>query len=217
VIALSLPGVDTLPPESLRQKALSQWFTPDPDAERLARMAGSPPQGWRVLEPSAGAGALVSAILPVAPGCAVDAIELDPRYATRLESRFVDHRVRVECCDYLRRPAPARRYDLVVENPPYEGGLDSLFLAKTMDESDRVIALVRLALLETQRAYERVWSRVESGEWRLVSLRPFVVRPEFRAGDEESDGGKTAFLAVKMARAEVCSLDAGGTHVEWWT
>lgn len=98
-------------------------------------------------------------------------------------------------------------------NPPYEGGLDSLFLAKAMDESLRIIALVRLALLESQRSYQRIWSRIGSQEgYRMVEMRPFVQRPLFVSPHMQSSHGKTAFMAIKLSRVS----DATNTHINWY-
>ena len=219
--ALALPGVDTLPPESLRQEALDQWFTPGHAAARLVSWCGRPPMGWRVLEPSAGNGALVREVARSLRQPRIDAIELDPRFAAQLEalgeSFSLGDSLRVECCDYLTRPAPEAPYDLAVMNPPYAKGLDSEFLSKAMGESLRIVALVRLALLESQRSHSRIWSRIESGEWALQNIAIFSARPVFLAAGEESDGGKTAFAAVKLSRT-YGEWAAGrcGTHVEWW-
>lgn len=213
-----LPGIDPLPSEpSARVRASSAWYTPPAVAARMAAMCWRPSPiltRWRILEPSAGGGALISALRAEGSHDTAhfDAVELDAISADRLRERFPD--VNVECCDYLARPAPAERFDLASLNPPYEKGADSAFVAKVMDESDRVVALLRLAMLETARAYERVWSRVDSGEWRLLELSPFVERPAFLPGGEQNDdGGKTAFMLVKMSRAELGP--SRGTHVSW--
>jgi predicted RNA methylase len=213
-LAMTLPGLDALPPERLRQKALSQWHTPADAASKLARWTGAASRAWRVLEPSAGGGALIRPLLDIAPAASVDAVELDPRWANRLRDELGGDRVRVECANYLTRRAPREPYDLSLMNTPYEDGLDGLFLAKAMAESRRVTALVRLATLAGQARHREVWSRVESGEWHLAALAVFSARPIFLAAGEESDGGKTEFAAVKLERADVATRT--GTQVEWW-
>lgn len=211
--ALLLPGVDPLPSDpAARVRASSAWYTPPEAAAEVAAFCG-PPELWngaRILEPSVGGGALLAAMLNIgyattwlhdSPSWQVDAIDLDRRACDALRDRLLG--VTVYCDDYLTRPAPAEPYDLAVLNPPYEKGQDSAFVAKAMDESLRVVALVRLAMLESARSYERVWSRVESGEWRMPGLRVFSARPAFMPGGEESDGGKTAFALVKLSRISV--------------
>lgn len=222
---MRLAGIDPLPSApTARARASSAWYTPPDAAEAVARMAYSAAlrrpeaagvEPWRVLEPAAGHGALIDALLEEvapSPDTVVDAVELDSQAAGVLVERAMSWpcRVRVHADDYLERPAPARPYDLAIMNPPYEGGLDSLFLGKAMDESLRVVALVRLALLESQRSYERIWSRLDR-EWRLIELRPFVARPVFAAPSSRASGGKTAFCAVKLSRVP----GERGTVVGW--
>ncbi len=213
---MTLPGIDPFPQDpDARVRASSAWYTPPDVAARLAGLSAiAARRQWHVLEPSAGRGALIDPMVgPYTPD-RITAIDADQRSADRLNGRYAGLPVDVECCDYLSRPAPATPYDLAVLNPPYEGGQDSAFVAKCMDESLRVVALLRLAMLESQRAYDRVWSRVERGEWRLLELHPFIARPVFLAGGEESGGGKTAFMAVKLSR--VPGEVANGTSVGWW-
>jgi predicted RNA methylase len=216
-----LPGVDTLPPEALRQKALSQWWTPRAVADRLALWCGDPSSIHSVLEPAAGGGALVAALCRRSPTLAVDAIEIDPRHLDALRDATLGEGffgVNPECSDYLARRAPEVPYDLAILNPPYEDGADSRFVAKAMDESLRVVALVRLAMLETQRAHERVWSRLGGPEgWRMAGLATFVSRPTFLAPGATSTGGMTAFAAVKLTRVAPFDGVVAGTAVEWWT
>lgn len=209
-----LPSAETLPPEKMRQAALSQWFTPADTATKLVEWIGLPRLGSTFLEPSAGSGRLVRAIEALRPGMQIDAVEIDPRYAAQLEG--AGDRVRVDCTDYLTRPPPPTPYDFCVMNPPYEDGLDRLFLAKAMAESRRVVALVRLAALEGAGRYEAVWSRIVAREWRLVGLAVFVSRPVFDAGDVSSDGGKVAFVALKLSRSHEDEQEPR-TAVEWWT
>lgn len=212
---LALPGVDTLPPQRARRGALSQWFTPPWLAQRMARW-GSPFCG-RVLEPSAGSGALVRAWrervaahraeweaehgtqLDIAD--ALDCVEIDPVFAE--VHGF-------ECADYLTRPAPAERYQLGLCNPPYEGGLDGLFVEKLMSECDRVIVLLRLAALCGADRHERVWSQIGNG-WAMPGLAMLSSRPVFDGPEEACGSAKSDFVVVKLRRGT-----GTGTFVEWW-
>lgn len=208
---MNLPGIDVLPPARLRQKALSQWFTPDSLAARLVRWAGHLPHNADVLEPSAGNGA----ILRHTPSSwRVDAVELDPKFAAVIDGAW--SHVRVECCDYLERPAPYMRYALTIQNPPYEDGADGRFLEKAMRESERVIALCRLNVVTGKGRHERVWSQVDSGEWTLSGLAFLVGRPSFSAAGESSDSPLSDFVAIDMRRS-VAGLPRKQTRVEWWT
>lgn len=212
--SLSLPGIDRFAADpDLRRRGASQWFTPPDIAARMARW--STPLLGRVLEPSAGNGSLVRAWAQrladaqeygddITPK--VDAVELDRHFA---ETHGW------ECADYLTRAAPAERYALGLSNPPYEDGLDGLFLAKMMTECDRIIALVRLAALAGSGRHASVWSRIESHAdgWHMPGLAVFSSRPVFDGPESASGSAKSDFVCVKLSRVSPPSE----TRVEWWT
>ena len=101
-----LPGIDPFPQDpAARVKASSAWYTPPEAARVLAGMCTSSrlrlPQGkpWRILEPSAGRGALLQALIDEQSPCAptiVDAIDLDPRTAEHLNQQPWPLDVRVD-------------------------------------------------------------------------------------------------------------------------
>lgn len=204
-MTLALPGIDTLPPARERRAALSQWFTPARIAKRMALWAGD--VDGLVLEPSAGDGALVNAWQSLD-----DAFPPRPVVAVEIDINFcAEHGWR--CEDYLTRAAPPERYALALMNPPYEGGLDGAFLAKAMDECDRVIALIRLAALAGAGRHADVWRRVEENRdgWWMPGLAIFSSRPSF---DGPIDGSaKSDFVCVKLSRVGAPER----TAVEWWT
>lgn len=75
--------------------------------------------GFRVLEPSAGDGALAAEVARL--GHRVDAVELDAERAAKLEASGLY--ARVFSADFLKlRPLPT--YDRVVMNPPFDRGRD---------------------------------------------------------------------------------------------
>lgn len=203
---------DMLPPPAQRQKALSQWWTPDETARRIVQWAGPLPHGSCVLEPSAGGGSFVRAALARHKAAHITAIEIDPLVAPRLRA-IEEPLLDVVVADYMTWRA-TQRFARVYINPPYEGGADGRHVAKAMDESDEVVALVRLAALAGAARGEQVWSQVGGGEWWLKGLAIFSSRPVFLAAGSGSDGGKTDFCAVHLTRRE--RFDARQTHVEWW-
>ncbi|MFF5085435.1 methyltransferase [Actinoplanes sp. NPDC000266] len=82
------------------------------------------PAGARVLEPSAGDGALVAAILRANPGLRVSAVERDPVRAAACAERHRGHSgVTVHATTFERYAATAGReqvrFDAVVMNPPF--------------------------------------------------------------------------------------------------
>lgn len=192
-------GVTAPSSESL---ALSQWFTPAWLARKVVTSCGVRHRSGRILEPSAGDGALVNALRADFATARIDAVDIDSSLCARHGW---------EWANYLTRPSPAERYDLAVMNPPYEDGADCAFVAKAMDESDAVIAIVRAVFLNGADRYSRIWSRVESGEWSLVMVAHLVKRPSFLLGGVAMGGAQADFAVVKLSRRP-----SPDTHVEWW-
>ena len=103
-------GLLTLPPDL-------GWFpTPTPLAVDLVRMAGVG-RGSRVLEPSAGEGAIVAPLL--ATGAQVHAVEIEPKRHAMLRALMGDPvPVRCQRDDFMAR-ASEPVFDAVVMNPPF--------------------------------------------------------------------------------------------------
>jgi predicted RNA methylase len=205
---LTLPGVDTLPVERERQRALSQWWTPPDLARRVAKLAVEGLRFPSVIEPSAGSGVLARAVLDERPMARLVAVELDPTWATILRAVLGGDSV-IEG-DFLT--APVGSADVVVMNPPYEGGLDGAFLERAMKLAPRVVALLRLNALVGQERHDRVWSRIGRG-WHLDVVAYCARRPVFLAAGEATDGAKSDFVAVRLVQAR----GRRKTRTEWWT
>lgn len=195
----------------------AQWFTPLDLARELVGLAGSTLDDahrrgftFRVLEPSAGRGHLVRAVLERCPHAEVDAIDVDPRWRADLEETGA----RVEIGDYLARPAPARRYDLSVSNPPYTGGEEVEHLEKLLDESERSLVLLPGRSLHGRERFDRLWSRF-GREWWLRKLVHLVARPRF--GRRTSEG--EARIQASGGIDEIVLLDLrrvpGPCEVSW--
>ena len=89
--------------------------TPPALADDMVRLADIyPSDRFRVLEPSAGRGAIVDAIRRVAPNIAVDACELSARNRAELEKKGV----RIVGDDFLVY-SPTEKYRWIVMNPPF--------------------------------------------------------------------------------------------------
>jgi predicted RNA methylase len=210
----------------------SQWFTPPDLAWRMVRWAAR--SFPHVLEPSAGSGNLVHAARVVrgADGMeqpsksVVHAYELDPYYLDRLAERFQgdvnEEQVRLYRGSYLdsdERPDLGCNFDIGIANPPFEDGLDGHFIAKMMNECDRIVVLARTCVLNGADRHERVWSRCgDGGDWSVRGVAFLPKRPVFQAGraiGDRVDGGgaKADFCVIKMSRRE---LSEGETRLEWW-
>lgn len=105
---------------NLPVRDLAFYPTPEAAATEMLARAGSC-DGLRVLEPSAGTGALVAPLL--AKGARVDAIEIHPDRVRRLEAMQATaptDALTVTQANFLDRP-PIAIYNLVVMNPPFAG------------------------------------------------------------------------------------------------
>jgi len=194
VSSLSLFGVDDLIPNAgpgdvERARRLSQYFTPARLANRIAAWADL--RGRRVLEPSAGGGALRRAALE-AGAFRVDCVELDPRFVESLE---LEELGRVYAGSFLDlRPIDLMPADVVLLNPPYEDGLDGLFLAHALEFAPRAVALVRLAALAGKDRGAALWANVQITRIAILSSRP-----EFE-GELAAGGAKSDFVVVEYQR-----------------
>lgn len=183
----------------------SQWFTDPRLARELVGLASSLLDDARrrryavhVLEPSAGRGNLVRAVLERCPHARVDAVDVDPRWRADLEA--LEGHVRVEITDYLERPPPERPYDLAVTNPPFDSGAEVEHLAKMLDESVRIAALLPARSLHGRKRYERIWRRFDASnparDWWVHQQVHLVTRPKFSA-----DGGTDEIVLLDLRRA----------------
>lgn len=116
---------------STADRAMAYWPTPDEIADNLVYGAMEPRclpygHGLRILEPSAGDGALVRAVRRRMPEAWVTAVEPDPARADQLRAAGIaDEVVASTLEDYLLTVAFAalagdvEPFDLVVANPPF--------------------------------------------------------------------------------------------------
>lgn len=211
-MTLALPHVDQLPALSDRQRALAQWWTPPELARRLAEFALQGTRFPRVLDPAAGAGALLDAIFNERPMAQVTAVEVDPRWAAELRQQRLARGWTNDVveADYLT--TPMADYDVVVMNPPYEGGRDAEFLERAMLHAPRIAALLRVNALTGLYRHERVWSRIGI-DWQMTGLAYCARRPQFLAAGVAVGSAESDFCAVRLERGK----RRRKTHVEWWT
>lgn len=173
---------------------LSQWFTQDWLARHMVEAAMIQPHA-SVLEPAAGDGAIVRALLEA--GAEVEAYELDPRWADHLKAAHPE--ILVHNVDYLKAPPGGSlvdgfHYDFAVMNPPYEGGLDGRFLAKALAECENVLALCRLNVLAGKGRFEQVW---EEYGGRLMWIEVLPERPMFNVEDG-GVGARSDFVILRF-------------------
>lgn len=107
--------------EMVRPSDMGQFDTPEELAASVAEWAMIE-EGNAVLEPSAGIGMLIMAILPYNPSI-VRAIEIDIGRVRYMRNHFDKHddRVKIRHVDFLKADPDrvAERFDRVVMNPPF--------------------------------------------------------------------------------------------------
>jgi SAM-dependent methyltransferase len=112
------------------RKKYQAFFTPPDLARRVAELGHV--KGWRVLEPSAGHGALVEACAR-AGALAVKCIDINPEFCEKLRA---DGLQSVRCADFLTLPIPADPcglYDRIVMNPPFTRRSDIKHVVRALD------------------------------------------------------------------------------------
>jgi len=201
-------------PGTNRDVSKSQWFSPPELAQRVVEWAGVRAQAevdmyrpMRVLEPSAGNGALVRPL--VAAGAEVCAIELDERYSSDLRCALGSWNPLFCPSDFLSWGAGiAFGYDLVVMNPPYEDGLDVTFILHALKFAPRVVGIFRSQILHGKARKRELWTKVRPTRIAFLSERP----------DFGGDYGAMSDFVV----LELVPLHAGDTPgpvwatQEWW-
>lgn len=137
-------GVARLRPVRTSGGRTGQWWTPAPLAQRFVEWARIRPTD-RVLDAGAGRGALGRAAIAI--GAEAVLVERDRRHANYLERELGDV-ARVVLADFLAddlRLAP--RVDVVISNPPWEGDLPELFIARALELARRGVFMLPLNVL----------------------------------------------------------------------
>lgn len=214
-------------PGTNRDVSLSQWFSPPELAQRVVEWAGVSycadncircPAKFhgrrpRVLEPSAGNGALVRPL--VAAGALVTVCELDLRYIQDLSNALGlgkrEHRMHCPF-DFLDSDGyslgiGATRFDLCVMNPPYENGLDVAFILHALKFAPRVVGVFRSQILHGVERKEELWKSVRPTRIAFCSRRPFK-------------GAETDYVVLELIRRADNAVRGEFYSVsimtEWW-
>lgn len=190
-----------------RDTSLSQWFTPPALAAKVVEWAlagsitvpGHGAKGMRVLEPSAGNGALVLPL--VAAGAEVTAVEIDDRYLGDLRALHGLHTVIV--ADFLQTEPPSRGFDLCVMNPPYEDGQDVAFILHALKFAPRVVGIFTDRILFGVERKEGLWSQVRPTRIAFQSRRPFK-------------GAQTDYVVAELIERIWDDPKPDACKLEWW-
>jgi predicted RNA methylase len=193
-----------------RDHSLSQFFTPPKLAQRLVDWAGiaDPSRGpysqpYRVLEPSAGNGAIVRPL--VAAGAEVHAVEIDLRYMQELCDLMVDSAChRLWCGDDFLKIDPvylATRYDLVCGNFPFHADQAGEFTLHALKFAPRVVAIYPSNVFYSAKR-SRLWSQVRPTRIAHTAKRPWP--------------GATDYVALELVRRVENARNPQLVKVEWW-
>ena len=152
-------------------RALSQFHTPQPLADRMAAWAGVS-RNMRVLEPCAGGGNIARACMKL--GAQVTAVEIDKRWADKMVADPSLAGAEIAYGDFLRcKPGDlGPPHDLVVMNSPFEKQADALFIAHAITFAPRVVALDPVGVLFGKKKNELVWSRRSLTGLVIITRRP---------------------------------------------
>lgn len=198
-----------------RDVSKSQFFTPPKLAAKLVQWADIPEsfghhgtRAYRVLEPSAGNGALVRPL--VAAGAHVTAVELDSRYTDDLDDLLGDtcNHQSYMGCDFLSLPADNNlfkrwQYDLCVGNFPFHADLTGAFTLHALNFAPRVCAIYPSNVFYSEQR-EELWKQVRPTRIAYMSKRAWP--------------GATDYVALELVKRE----DAGrfcypmDASIEWW-
>jgi len=191
-LRLALPG---LPPDY--DPAKSQWMTPPDLARRIALWAGIT-RGDRVLEPSAGIGAL--ALAARERGAEVTCVEMDRALVPTLEA----HGLLVINKDFLETTVSS--HHLALMNSPFEGGQTELHIVHALKFAPRVVCIAQLSLLAGQGRKSLLWDKHTLKRLVILSARP---RFSGSKGTAERDFG---IFEVTRGRENDTPL----VGVTWW-
>lgn len=159
-------------------RASSQLFvTPDPVCHQLIDLAEIM-DDERILEPSAGTGAILRAVRKAAPLARCDAVELDAELAGHLRAVFPG--VTVWCGDFLDYQ-PETRYSKILMNPPFQHAQDIRHIqhALTLLGSGGVLAAVCLNGPRQQRILKPlsdVWEPLPPGTFKYTDVSTAILR-----------------------------------------
>lgn len=183
-------------PEELSEE-LSQWFTPASLASRVVEWSCLR-KGMNVLEPSSGDGALAREI----------AGKVERLFCIEMDQRFD----RPQGCDeyiigdFLKLSLEnACPFDLVIMNPPYEGGKDAEHVIRALELAPRVVALLRLNFLAGLKRHKGVWSKNNISRLAVLRNRPKFVGPKNLTA-------RSDYAVFEIVRGK----NAAPTQIEWW-
>jgi predicted RNA methylase len=204
-----MPGFES----EQRRRDLSQFYTPPALAERVWKwMAPKHGLAPRILEPSAGRGALIKPLFALniiaqdVMAYEVDLVNVDALIAMALETNL---ELLVRARDFLAdTDLQGERYDICVMNPPFEDNQDVRFIECACEVSTRVAAICQARIVHSA-------GRADFWRWHDIAREAILVeRPQF--GGDYSPA--TDFVVLEIARRSTARKqgEASAGQREWW-
>jgi predicted RNA methylase len=191
-----------------RDHSLSQFFTPPKLAAKLVEWAAQPwglgavgdRRAARVLEPSAGNGAIVREL--VKAGAEVMAIEVDRRYLDELYDLNPSWALDADFLSLAKSvPLGTVDFDLCVGNFPFHLDLTGAFTLHALKFAPRVCAIYPSNFFYSDRR-EEFWKQVRPTRIAYMSKRAWE--------------GATDYCALELVKLANITDEPGVASVEWW-
>lgn len=146
--------------------------------------------GMTVLEPSAGAGALIKAIRRAPWRVEIEAVELDQTHEKVLVGLDL---AKLTIGDFLEVDFAGRTFERILANPPFTGGQDARHvrrMATLLSSGGRLVVVVPHNFMERQDKWTKLFTD-------LVATGEYVLETCEQAGVHEDSGSgiKTVLLA----------------------
>ena len=158
-----------------RVHADTQLFvSSDPVCQKLVTLADIRP-GNRVLEPSAGTGAILRAVLAAVPAVRCECVEMNAALAQHLKDTFPE--VPVTCADFLSC-APQAVYDRILMNPPFRHCEDLKHALKMLAPGGNLVAVCANGPRQ-QREFKHIATHQEvlpCGAFAYTDVSTMIVR-----------------------------------------
>jgi len=158
--------------------ASSQLFiTPDTVCDRMVALAEMKDTD-RIMEPSAGTGAILRAIKRVSQAAQCDAVELNGELFQHLKTRFSD--AGLWQGDFLEYQ-PATRYQKILMNPPFNQSVDIRHIqrALTLLEPGGILTAICANGPRQQKIFQPfadVWEPLPSGTFTYTGVSTVLLR-----------------------------------------
>ena len=164
--------------------------TPKELAARMVEEAGLPvaEPALRILEPSAGTGAILDQIFTYAGE--IVAVEVNYSLADALRNRY--QAVKVQCSDFLECNGDLGKFDRILMNPPFENGADIKHIrhaVKFLKPGGRLVAICaggprqRAELMPLAESSGGIWEPLEPGTFKESGTMVNAVLMTVEAGE----------------------------------